>query len=228
MAKFDLLDSDDPEVLTKHYVRAYLDLKANRENRVREWRWASNVMYDPRPFGILMEEEPGTWLRQKSKGLMPCQYGLGPTGEFLVERIYMGHHFREQFFFANRSRVVAFSYPYDFKELDWVSVTSFSDGQALSHTRFARNSAIGRLDERYLYSNGLLRQSICREVRCGYPWEYVMDFNYDTKGQISRIETEHPDGREVVYERRRGAGFVRWVKQLARLTSRVWKNRRAE
>ena len=97
---------------------------------------------------------------------MPYEYGLSARGELVVERIYMGHHYREEFFYANDQRVVSFSYTYDFKELAWVRVTRVADGRVVLCTPGTPQDQIGRLEQRFDYAKGL-RRSTVREVRCG-------------------------------------------------------------
>lgn len=192
---------DDPEVIAKNYGNSYGDRKVDCESPVTLWRWASNVMYDPRPFGAFLRRGPGRWLRQKKKGNMPYEYGFGQPGEILVERIYMGHHYREQFFYYSPERIVSFSYPYDWKQLAWVCVTRFTDGRPTSHSRYSGDDGIGRLEEQYHYLDGLVRRRECREVRHGMPRQYSFKFTYDEEGKLIRIESENPGG-SVIYKKR--------------------------
>jgi len=199
--KFKIDWSDDPEAIANRYGSSYARRKAECERRVSQWRWASNVMYDPRPCGVIMEGGPGRWMTQKSTDTMPYEYGLSARGEFVVERIYMGHHYREEFFYANDQRVVSFSYTYDFKELAWVRVTRVAEGRVVSHSRYAPQDQIGRLEQRFDYAQGVLRRSTVREVRCGQTWDYEYHFGYDEEGVLIRVETRNQGGGKVLYEK---------------------------
>src|SRR5262245_6461294 len=94
---------EKPEAIYQAYSQRYSPLKRSCERRVVTWRWASKLMFDPRPFGVLLEG-PGRWLRTKL-GVTPFEYGMDAEGRVLVERTHMGHHYREQFFgFKTRRR----------------------------------------------------------------------------------------------------------------------------
>jgi hypothetical protein len=199
MPESAITNLDDPQAIAEKYGASYADLKADSESRVTLWRWASQVMYDPRPFGAILAGGPGRWLRQKKKGIMPYEYGFGQPGQILVERIYQGQEYRgqfssrETFFFHGPERVVSLTYPHISKHLDWVCVTRFGDRRPVSHSRNSPYAVVGRLEEQYHYRDGLVRRRECREVRCGIPVQYAHDFIYGSSG--FRVGNFRPSGR---------------------------------